>query len=48
MVNNYRDTELGSIPTNWKILKLDEFCDFASGGTPSRSNPALLKSRVSC
>ena len=46
MVNNYRDTELGSIPTNWKILKLDEFCDFASGGTPSRSNPALFKGSI--
>jgi len=34
----YKHTEIGTIPTDWKIEKLGEVADIVGGGTPSTSN----------
>ena len=34
-----KQTELGPIPQNWEVVKLEEVCTFLSGGTPSKQKP---------
>lgn len=39
--NEFQETELGSLPAHWKVVRLGEVVEkMRSGGTPSRSNPA--------
>lgn len=33
-----KQTEIGPLPESWDVVKLDEICDFMSGGTPSKRN----------
>jgi type I restriction enzyme, S subunit len=36
----YKKTEIGTIPSDWEVVKLDEISNnFIGGGTPSTSNP---------
>lgn len=37
----YKRTEVGVIPEEWEVVRLDELVTFASGGTPALSNTAL-------
>ena len=32
----YKHTEIGEIPNEWNIRKLEELADLSAGGTPSR------------
>ena len=34
----YKKTELGAIPEEWEVIKIDHFCDVKTGGTPSTKN----------
>lgn len=34
-----RNTEIGAVPSAWRLLRLSEFARTASGGTPDRSRP---------
>lgn len=34
----FRKTELGEIPEDWDIKKVNDFCDVKTGGTPSTKN----------
>lgn len=34
----YKTAELGIIPKGWKIVKINDFCDIKTGGTPSTKN----------
>lgn len=36
---NFKDTEIGKIPHDWKIYILEELFNFGNGYTPSKSNP---------
>lgn len=33
-----KQTEIGPVPESWDIVKLEEICEFMSGGTPSKRN----------
>ncbi len=34
-----KQTEVGEIPESWEVVRLGDFCDISSGGTPPRDNP---------
>ena len=36
-----KESEVGSVPEHWKILRLGDIASIASGGTPSRKRPEL-------
>ncbi len=33
-----KQTEIGPVPESWKVVKLEDICEFMSGGTPSKRN----------
>lgn len=33
-----KQTEIGPVPESWEVVKLDDVCEFMSGGTPSKRN----------
>ena len=35
--DSFEDSELGPIPTGWRVFSISEICKMSSGGTPSRS-----------
>lgn len=35
--NSFEDSELGPIPSGWRVSSISEICKMSSGGTPSRS-----------
>jgi type I restriction enzyme S subunit len=35
-----KQTDLGPLPESWEVVKIGGICDFSSGGTPDRGNPA--------
>jgi type I restriction enzyme S subunit len=35
----FKDTEIGRIPKEWKVGRVTDFCDVRTGGTPSMSHP---------
>lgn len=35
-----KETEIGPVPESWEVKKCGVICDFSSGGTPDRGNPA--------
>lgn len=37
--DGYKVTELGVIPEEWEVRKIQDFCTTSSGGTPSRRSP---------
>ena len=37
----YKQTEIGLIPDDWQVKKIEEFCICYSGGTPNTSNPSF-------
>jgi type I restriction enzyme S subunit len=41
--DEYKETELGSLPPNWQLKKLGELCEIKSGGTPSTSKKEFWK-----
>jgi type I restriction enzyme S subunit len=34
-----KETEIGPVPESWEVVPLKQVCVFASGGTPSKSEP---------
>jgi type I restriction enzyme S subunit len=43
----FKDTEVGRIPKEWKIVKLEEVSlNFINGGTPSTKNPAYWNGSI--
>ena len=36
--DGYKMTELGEVPEEWEVKKIEDACKTSSGGTPSRSN----------
>lgn len=36
----FKDTELGKIPSDWEITKVETYYNTSSGGTPSRKEPS--------
>ncbi|MCO5382312.1 MAG: restriction endonuclease subunit S [Methanosarcina barkeri] len=36
--NGYKKMELGVIPEEWEVVKVNDFCDVKTGGTPSTKN----------
>jgi type I restriction enzyme S subunit len=34
-----KQTEIGSVPESWQVVRLQEVCRFLSGGTPSKQRP---------
>ena len=43
----YKQTQIGEIPEDWRIVKLSEIStDFISGGTPSTSNPEYWNGNI--
>jgi len=41
-----KKTEIGEIPEDWEVKQLQEVCDTATGGTPSRSNKEYFKGNI--
>lgn len=41
-----KETEIGFIPSSWTVESLGNLCAFASGGTPSKSDPNLWKNEI--
>ena len=40
---NITQTEIGIIPSSWKVSRLEEISHLRSGGTPPRINPNYFK-----
>jgi type I restriction enzyme S subunit len=45
--HEFKDSPLGRIPKEWKIVSIDEIANLKSGGTPSRQNPSFWDGNIS-
>jgi type I restriction enzyme S subunit len=45
--HEFKDSPLGRIPKEWRIVSIDEIADLKSGGTPSRQNPSFWDGNIS-
>ena len=45
-ITEFKDSELGKIPKEWKISKLGDECSLILGGTPSRLNDSYWKDGI--
>jgi type I restriction enzyme S subunit len=41
-----KETEIGSVPEHWKVLRLEKAANITSGGTPSRKRPELWNGEI--
>lgn len=41
-----KKTEIGTMPKSWRVARLEEVCEFASGGTPSKQNPSFWMGNI--
>ena len=41
-----KQTEIGRVPDSWEVVELSDVCQFQSGGTPSKKNPAFWQGTV--
>lgn len=37
--SRFKQTEIGEVPEEWRVVRVDEVCGSFSGGTPARSRP---------
>jgi type I restriction enzyme S subunit len=44
--HRFKPSPVGSVPEEWEVVRLGDVCRFASGGTPSRTNPDYWNGRV--
>jgi len=42
----FKDTEMGKIPTTWEVVRLGDIAKLESGGTPSRQEPRYWKGNI--
>lgn len=45
-LSKFKQTELGEIPIEWSVIRIQDICKTSSGGTPSRSNPSFYKGNI--
>jgi type I restriction enzyme, S subunit len=41
-----KQTEIGTVPRSWEVVKLSDVCRFQSGGTPSKKNPEFWQGAI--
>lgn len=43
---SWKNTDIGKIPSDWECLKIKEFTDIRTGGTPSTQNASFWNGRI--